>query len=455
MDNFEGEMKDMFDGVEFQPSERVWAGVEKVLREKKKKGIFFMWQTYGVAAAVALFITSGLLYKNGFFSNQPSPIQSTKTISESEEKATSDSLKLDVDSNDKLLTEKPNDNGGNSENISVQNVASKLLQASVSSKDVDNQIINRSERLASENQSMLSVSDIDVSATELPQELIEGLTIATIKPYRLSLAAAQADWLNRLGVDTSPLSEQLKTVEPKRAFTAQNSFSGRLGGNNFNISEPESGSALSARAEDANFQALSSIVNRQEETLGSVSIGLGFTFELSDRLSLNTALRYSELRTKTTSNAFSVRNGNSYPIYLPLGYDPDNVNFVGNYNLVNTLQGISFQPTLSYKFIELGKFDVSFLGGLGLDYFFSYRVKGDLNFLSVDRADLNDSDFIRKFNLSGISGVGMNYRLNDHFGIGADITYRYFIPTNGGENRRQSSVIGFGLGVNYFLKNKD
>ena len=73
MGNFENELKDMFDGVEFQPSERVWAGVESALAQKKKKGIFFMWQTYGVAAAIGLFITAGVLFNNGFFSNQEDP----------------------------------------------------------------------------------------------------------------------------------------------------------------------------------------------------------------------------------------------------------------------------------------------------------------------------------------------------------------------------------------------
>ena len=41
MGNFENELKDMFDGVEYKPSERVWAGVESALAQDKKKGIFF------------------------------------------------------------------------------------------------------------------------------------------------------------------------------------------------------------------------------------------------------------------------------------------------------------------------------------------------------------------------------------------------------------------------------
>ncbi|MBO6761039.1 MAG: hypothetical protein JJ909_08725, partial [Roseivirga sp.] len=118
----------------------------------------------------------------------------------------------------------------------------------------------------------------------------------------------------------------------------------------------------------------------------------------------------------------------------------------------NTLQGLSVQPTLSYKVAQFGKFDVSVLGGVGFDYFFAYRVKGELNFLSVKKANLNDSDFIKKFNVSGITGLGLNYRLNEQFGLAADLNYRYFLPTGGGDNRRQSSVVGFGLGVNYFLQ---
>lgn len=455
MGNFESEMRDMFDGVEFQPSERVWAGVEKALNEKKNKGIFFMWQTYGIAAAIALFITAGTLYKNGFFTNQPDPIQGTKQLTESEEQISTDTLKMD-EGNQQLLA-KEGQMEGKGSNADVQepiDARVNLMAANAVREAIDGISIVNNEP----SQTSLIVTSEDVSVDELIVDLDNPYELqrAQIKPYQPSLAATKAKWLNRLGVDESALAAMVKVAESKPEFVGENFFNGRVGSNNFNISNgANNGQALVARAEDANFQALANIENRPEETLGSLSAGLGFSFELSERLQLNTGLRYSELRVRTTSNAYSVENGQSFPIYLPLGYDPDNVNFVGNYDLVNTLQGVSVQPTLSYKLAKFGKFDVSVIGGAGLDYFFSYRLKGNLNFLSVRKANLNESDFIKKFNLSAVSGVGVNYRLNNQFGISADLNYRYFLPSGKTENRRNSSVIGFGLGVNYFIHKRE
>lgn len=452
MGNFESEMRDMFDGVEFQPSEKVWAGVEKALNEKKNKGIFFMWQTYGIAAAIALFITAGTLYKNGFFTNQPDPIQGTKQLTESEQQISTDTLKTD-DGNEQLLA-KEGQMEGKGSNTDIQEPIdsnANLMAANAGKESIDKDLTIRN---VESSQTLMAVLSEEAPIDEL--DGVYGIEKAEIKPYQPSLAATKAKWLNRLGVDVSALAATVKIAESEPEFVGENFFNGRVGNNNFNISNSaNNGQALVARAEDANFQALSNIENRPEETIGSLSAGLGFSFELSERLQLNTGLRYSELRVRTTSNAYSVENGQSFPIYLPLGYDPDNVNFVGNYDLVNTLQGVSIQPTLSYKLAKFGKFDVSVIGGAGLDYFFSYRLKGDLNFLSVRTANLNDSDFIKKFNLSAVSGVGVNYRLNNQFGISADFNYRYFMPTGNTENRRKSSVVGFGLGVNYFLTKRE
>lgn len=452
MGNFESEMRDMFDGVEFQPSEKVWAGVEKALNEKKNKGIFFMWQTYGIAAAIALFITAGTLYKNGFFTNQPDPIQGTKQLTESEQQISTDTLKTD-DGNEQLLAKEGQVEGKGS-NTDIQEPIdsnANLMAANAAKESIDKDLTIRN---VESSQTLIALLTEEAPIDEL--DGIYGIEKAEIKPYQPSLAATKAKWLNRLGVDESALAATVKIAESEPEFVGENFFNGRVGNNNFNISNSaNNGQALVARAEDANFQALSNIENRPEETLGSLSAGIGFSFELSERLQLNTGLRYSELRVRTTSNAYSVENGESFPIYLPLGYDPDNVNFVGNYDLVNTLQGVSVQPTLSYKLAKFGKFDVSIIGGAGLDYFFSYRLKGDLNFLSVRKANLNESDFIKKFNLSAVSGVGVNYRLNNQFGVSADFNYRYFMPTGNTENRRKSSVVGFGLGVNYFLTKRE
>lgn len=462
MGNFENELKDMFDGVEYQPSERVWAGVESALAQDKKKGIFFMWQTYGIAAAITLFITAGVMFNNGYFSNQQDPSKGTQEFTQkSNEEFSADSLKNEDGLNYEQLAKEgynPNEEGiqqpltsPNNKQLLAKNVGEGVKGETLNNLDLDFQ------KLAAESNLTTVVAKESIQNEEILFD-IEGLNLlneAEIKPYRQSLAAAKAKWLNRIGVDKSALMDMVVEMSDEPVFEAERMVNGRLGNNNFNISSPENGQPLNATAEDAQFAAMSDISNSQEETLGSISGGVGFSWELSKRLVLNTGIRYSELRVKSSSNAYSIENGESYPIYLPLGYDPQNVNFIGTYNLTNTMQGLSFQPTLSYRLAQFGKFDVSVNGGIGFDYFFAYRVKGDLNFLSVKRANLNDSDFIRMFNISGISGLGVNYRLNDQFGIGADFNYRYFVPTQGTDNRRQSSVLGFGLGVNYFISNKN
>lgn len=465
MGNFENELKDMFDGVEFKPSERVWAGVESALAQDKKKGIFFMWQTYGIAAAITLFITAGVMFNNGYFSNQQDPSKGAQQLTQkSSEELSTDSLRnKDGLNNQQFAKEGYNQDEEKVQDQPIQSTDSKQLLAKNVGEDEKGEKLSDlsfdSQKLSAESLGVTAVAQEDIHAEEvlLDNDVLIGLSQAEPKPYRHSLAAVRAKWLNSLGVDESALIDMISLTEEKQAntFVAERMVNGRLGNNNFNISSPENGQPLNARAEDAQFAAMSDISNSQEETLGSVSGGVGFSWELSNRLQLNTSIRYSELRVKSSSNAYSIENGESYPIYLPLGYDPDNVNFIGSYNLTNTMQGLSFQPTFSYKVAQFGKFDLSVNGGIGFDYFFAYRVKGDLNFLSVKRANLNDSDFIRKFNISGISGLGLNYRLNDQFGIGADFSYRYFVPTNGMSNRRQSSVLGFGLGVNYFLNGKN
>jgi len=466
MGNFENELRDMFDGVEFQPSERVWAGVESALAQKKKKGIFFMWQTYGVAAAIGLFITAGVLFNNGFFSNQEDPSKQTQLTEKSgEDKISTDSLQREDGLNEQLLAKQGKGENEHSEAKADMPAEDKTLLAANATNNSDVQlndsgIPTKSESLADQVQTLSAALTENASAEEvlIDTKITPGLEMAQLKPYKPSLAATKAKWLRGLGVDESALAGMVNVaVESRPTFVAERMVNGRLGSNNFNISEPNNGTALSlsALAEDARFSAMSNIINNQEETLGSISGGVGFSWELSRKLQLNSSIRYTEMRVKSSSNAYSEENGKSYPIYLPLGYDPDNVNFVGSYDLTNTMQGLSLQPTLSYKVARFGKFDISALAGVGFDYFFAYRVKGDLNFLSVKRANLNDSDFIRKFNISGISGLGVNYRINNQFGVGADLNYRYFLPAGASDNRRQSSVVGFGLGVNYFLNRKE
>ncbi|MBO6761371.1 MAG: hypothetical protein JJ909_10440, partial [Roseivirga sp.] len=199
MDNFESEMKDMFDGVEFQPSERVWAGVEQALGEKKKKGFFFMWQTYGVAAALILFITAGMLYKNGLFTKQPDALEGTKQLTESEEQTSTDTLKNEDGAHEKLLAKE-----GLQEELKREKPADQiktLLAARSREGKAQETLENISLKGSAPDESvgMSSEGESDSEGLLIDLERLEA------KPYRASLAATKAKWLNRLGVDESAL----------------------------------------------------------------------------------------------------------------------------------------------------------------------------------------------------------------------------------------------------------
>ncbi|WP_420386465.1 hypothetical protein [Roseivirga sp.] len=450
MGNFESELRDMFDGAEFQPSEQVWAGVESALAQKKKKGIFMMWQTYGIAAAVVFFITAGMLYKNGYFQSTPGPVDNKPKLTQTEG-STTDSTSIQKPSSNSVSGQQlaGTTEGQEDETINLNANEPDAVDPTQLAR-IDNQVLVTDQLLTAQ----VNQTEVTESTLAVPVETNSlRLQLAVPKAYRQSIAATQARWLNSLGVDLSSLTADAEPAVMTPDFKGEQMLNGRLGNNSFNIATmPGNTESLSTQAVDSRFNAYSSINNEEEQALGSVSAGIGFATELSRRLQLNMSLRYTELRVRSSSNAYSEVNGVSYPIYLPLGYDPTNVNFIGRYNLTNTIQGLSVQPTLSYKMAQFGRFDVSVIGGVGVDYFFSYRVKGDLNFLSVRKANLNDSDFIKNFNLSGITGLGVNYRINPSLGLSADINYRYFVPTSSSDTQRRASVLGFGLSVNYFLK---
>ena len=68
----------------------------------------------------------------------------------------------------------------------------------------------------------------------------------------------------------------------------------------------------------------------------------------------------------------------------------------------------------------------------------------------------SESDFLNRTNMSGVSGLGLNYRLNNQFGLSGDISYRRFLTGSGTDvNAKPSSVLGFGLSLNYFLTRKE
>ena len=439
MSDFENDIKEMFEGAEFQPSDKLWSGIEKGLVAKKKKGIFFIWQTYGIAAGIALVLSLGGLWRSGYFQSQ-ADIQSKSEFSKKEgQKLLEDSLK--VDQQDQLVASIDSTESGT--------INPGLTSPLVKGVETDNEVI--------EVEALLGVSS--QSKDEVKSEVMQHVSrreivFALPKAYANSSAARTAKWVNSLSFNGKELVTTKAGSIEVEDYLGEQFLNGRLGNNNLNLGSPIGG-ITAENAFDANLSASSVIFNEEETALGALSVGFGFSLELSKRLVLNTSLRYSEFRNSSSSNAYSVEGGKSLPIYLPAGYDSENVNFVGPYRLTNSLQGISFLPSISYKAVQFGKFDLALVGGIGLDYFFSYKIKGDLNFLEVRKADLSESNFIQEFNLSTLSGIRLNYRLNEQFGLSSDLTYRYFIPTKAGDGRRRSSIFGFGVSLNYFIRKRN
>lgn len=438
MSDFENNLKDMFEGAEFQPSEKVWAGVEASLKQKKKKAILLYWRNYGIAAALIFFTLLTYL-----FSSKEEVARERLTESKETKPKThfADSLESDQSDQPSFLAEI--DSTKKEENpLGDQQYLAELKNEHQS----DDQILRQAAQLKQESNAIVSFKEDEENLIQANEQIQR----ARQKPYQASLALNQVEWLNSLGVGKRDLSGLL-VEEENSEFIAESTIGGRVGSNSLLLDDPMG--ALSI--EDAQLGAVASLSHQEESALGALSAGVGFSFELSKKLQLNTSLRYSEFKTASTSNAYFIQNSSAFPIYLPLGFDEDNVNFVGNYGITNTLQGISFLPSLGYELVSLGKFDISLLAGFGIDYFFSYKVKGELNFLSTLKAHLRQSDFLNEWNLSTLSGLSLNYRLNEKFGLSADFTYRYFIPTTSTDQQRNSSMLGFGMGLNYFLNRKD
>lgn len=469
MSNFEKDIRDVFEEAEFTPSERVWHGVEAALQDKKKKrGVFFMWQTYGVAAGLILALTFGFLYNEGYLSNtQPADGQLSELKEEGKEgESTSGSELSDKDEDRSSAGEtkeaiSPKEGDGINGQSSERNITTPKTKP----EPTDRMIAAIDDRTTETGNDELIRTSSDPLLTGETMVTLQASTPGTIdlaisKAYRNSLAAEMLIWNSRINLvpmTTPSLELQTSTNEPK-AFR-QMSLNGSLGNNILNLSsdQPNVGFTNLATLRDPNsFNALSeSTENGEDQALGAISAGGGVSFELSDRLTLGLGLRYSEFRFRNTSNSYSIENGEALPIYLPVGFDNREVFFVGSYELTNTIQSLFLQSTIGYKLVSFGKFDLTAQVGLGLDYFISYKVQGDLNFLETRKVDLSNSDLLNKTNLSGISGIGVNYRINPKLGLSLDMNYRKFFNKSGDLGPQPSSVLGFGLSLNYFLGRKE
>lgn len=504
MSSFEDDMKDAFEGAEFAPSDKVWTGIESVIAPKKKKGILFMWQTYGVAAGIILATTFGFLLNDGFF-NATSTLN-TEQLSEDSKQEKVDGDKKDnvtpVDSLDKTntkpdlgpqtlaATEKEEEGKKNindlvdDKELKPSNALPLQAQNRTEANDTvidpiksetgdvnlntsvavtkSTEPVKNAESLKSNVKS--TAEDLKASELLLDSKLNSALT-STTQASNIDTAATRSNT-----IDTTPLKSTITadlSTKSETALRIQNavspprvkSVSGSLANNILNTSSGlgTANSITEANLRDPNtFNSLDATVDNAEgEALGAISAGFGASFGVSKRLSLNMSLRYSEFKFRNTSNAYSVEDGVSLPIYIPVGYNPENVFFVGVYDVENTIQSVFLQTGIGYKIATLGKFDFSLQAGIGLDYFLAYKVKGDLNFLETRKVNPRESDFLSHTNLSGVSGFSINYKMNPKFGLSADFTYRKFISSGDLASSQPSSVIGFGLSLNYILSKKE
>ncbi len=466
MSSFEKDIQNVFEGVEFQPSERVWAGVESALIAKKKKGFFYMWQTYGIAAGLAAIVSFGFLYNDGFFTAKPS--LGTEELSKKEEDKNIEDPEGKSKENQSLASNKEDAPSDTQANADAESTSPKIqpLEASKAALSEQPRLMALAENNSPQNgtgslqnKSALTEGVLSDGSSRIRFESLH----TSLKPYRKSLAAEQLLFNAKMSLEPMHGSKQgnliVELATESSSYYKENSLNGSFGNSSMSLStNGNSNNIMAAEVRDPNsLNSLNtSVESGEDQVTGAISAGLGVTLDLSRRLSLNLGTRYSEFRFRNTSNAYSVEDGRSLPIYLPIGFNASDVFFVGVYDIENTIQSIFLQSALSYKLLTFGKFDIGVMAGVGMDYFLSYKVRGELNFLETRKVNPSESNFLNRTNLSGVSGFVVNYRINPQFGLSGDFNYRKFLNVSGNDvNSNPSSVVGFGLSVNYFLTRKE
>ena len=482
MGDFEKDLKNAFEGVEFTPSERVWEGVQAGLAPKKKRAVFFMWQTYGIAAAIAFMLTMGFVFSDQLFKGAPDPINKTLTENTEDDKSqkeTSTNQPKGDTLNSKQLPPSALDPSQNAvadaQSPAESNTTSK--SAVVTPKSAINPVQGEgsNQLVAQENAAVPSADVVDpvnaeVLVGENSIEAVSGrvqaeerfaLYRAEIRPLPESIASLKFKWeMDHL---VEPMELELKDASEWVASndaTRGTALNGSLGSGAFSpnsVIENAGIAQAEATFDDMRFDALSSVSNGSEQQLGSLSIGFGLGYELGKRWVFRTGLRYSQYRFASTSNAFSVENGQSLPIYAPAGFDNTEVLFVGTYDITNTLHSLAIPAQFGFRFLTLDRFSVAVNMGLAADFFISYSVKGDLNFLEKRSVDLGESNLFNRFNINVLTGIELNYQLNEKFALSGEIFLRQYVPISVKGDvayNATPSFIGFGLGVNYYLRKK-
>lgn len=458
MSSFEKDIQGVFDGAEFQPSGRVWNGIETALKAKKKKGVFFMWQTYGVAAGLVLLLSLGFLANDGFF-NKESTLPTKELSNKQPNQAPKDSNQKpesgqSLDDSNETTSKKAaaldGQKNSNKDSTTLGQPSIALPKADALEETQLRATLEAPKALSTE-QEKYSRSNVDFESLK-----------AKLKPYRKSLAAEKIRFNAIMAMvpmkEINQLFASTPSADQKKA-SKENSLNGSFGNSLLSLSSNENSNRIvAADVRNPNsFSSLNqSVESGEDQVSGAISVGFGITLDLSQRLSLNLGTRYSEFRFRNTSNAYSVEEGRSLPIYAPVGFSPENVFFIGEYDLENTIQSVFLQSTLSYKVLSFGQFDISVNAGVGVDYFLAYKVKGELNFLETRKVNPAESNFLNRTNFSGVSGFGVNYRVNPQIGLSGEVNYRRFLKNNSDDiDSSAASVVGFGLSVNYFLNRKE
>lgn len=473
MGDFEKDLQNAFEGAEFTPSPQVWDGVKAGLAPKKKAGVFYMWQTYGVAAAILFLFTMGFLFRDELLGTGGTDVPGTELANTSEndpeksstssaadktaktDPASVDSLKNDTQSIPSLIKNKqPQARDTRTVNIEELNKDKRNEgQATLPTalKVANQQSAGFEEQLLDQLQ----------AANDLPIDEAYDFDVLTLRDLQESIAALRLRWelknmVAPMEIDTTNIIDT-----PETLMASRTSLSGSFGGGNFN---PNSGSNDELALQEnivsdplAGDFSVRSSTEESEEQLGSISIGAGIGFEIGKKWILKTGLRYSQYRYASTSNAYSVEDGQPQPVFNNRFLSASQVRYAGDYELTNTIHSISIPLQMGYKLVDGNRFGVLLNAGLGADYFVRYTVKGELNFLETTKVDLDESQFPSRLNVNVLTGLELNYKLNEKFALSGELFFRQYIPSLGetdGISTATPSFLGFGLGLNYFLKRK-
>jgi hypothetical protein len=302
MSNFDEDLKNRFEGVEFKPSDQLWEGIETTLLAKKKKNIFFYWHTYGIAAGLALLLTVGLLLKDSFSAKKvtTSPLAKEQPKDQNQEiitpviDSTGNQKPTIMNQTDKLwvnLIDESKESNGRKVSFGHQAINSFINEVA-SNQGLKTSLVRRT-----------SVDDLGLNSA--PVQFLEYINY--IPPLVVSMSILKARWEAKNLVEPMKITSNVLVADTK--FERVLALNGGIGSGNFDPNS--SGNALQANSQlhganiGANQNLTSLISNGENIQAGALALGVGFDLAFSSKWSLNAGLRYTEYRFDNTSNAYS------------------------------------------------------------------------------------------------------------------------------------------------------